>query len=197
MRVIVFQRGGAGKHIIEGLKKHSDLDVRSFSVPEDVPEIIDSPEDFIDADFSADLIFDHTHHRDLNEYLVGIAKKKGVPIIVPGAKIKGALSPRICCALVHKDEIPGFEKFGYPEFEIELEGERIKDIKVKRGAPCGATWTAADKVKGLKLEDAIPKIGLEVQLLCKAATGYDVAKSKKSPLHLAGDVHKKALKKAT
>jgi hypothetical protein len=196
MRVIVFQRGGSGKHIIEGLKKHSDIEVSEFTVREDLPGIIDSPQDFIDAGFTADLIFDHIYHRDLSEYLVEIAKKKGVPIIVPGAKIKGALNPRICCALVHKDKIPGFEKFGYPEFEIEVSDGKIKDIKVTRGAPCGATWDAARKINGVKLEDAIPKIGLEVQLLCRAPTGYDVAKSKKSPLHLAGDVHKKALKKA-
>jgi hypothetical protein len=151
----------------------------------------------LDTDFEADLIFDHLHHRDLSEYLVGIAKKKGVPIIVPGEKIKGAINPRICCALVVRDEIEGFEKFGYPEFEVKVEDDKIADIKVVRGAPCGATWSAAKKVKGMELEDAIPKIGLEVQFLCKAASGYDVAKSKKAPLHLAGDVHAKALGKAT
>jgi hypothetical protein len=197
MRVIVFQRGGLGKHIIEGLKKHSDMDVLSFTVREDLPQIIDKPEEFLDTDFTADLIFDHLYHRDLSEHLVKIAKKKGIPIIVPGAKIEGAITPRICCALVTRDEIPGFEKFGYPEFEVEVEEGRIKDIKVVKGAPCGATWDAAEKVVGMKVDDAIPKIALEVQFLCKASAEHDVTKSKKAPLHLAGDVHAKAVARAT
>lgn len=195
MRIIVFQRGDEGKRVIEGIRKHSDIDVTSFTVDKDLPQIIDNPQDFLDHDFDADLIFDHLHHRDLSEYLVKIAKKKSIPIIVPGANIKGAINPRICCSLALRDKIPGFEKFGYPEFEVKVEEGTIKDIKVISGAPCGATWTAAEKVKGMKVEDAIPRIGLEVQYLCKAPAGYDVAKLKKAPLHLAGDVHKKALEK--
>ena len=196
MHVIVFQRGDLGKHITFGLKKYGDFEVSEFTVQDDLPEIIDGPEEFLDRDFEADLIFDHLHHTDLSEYLVGIAKKKGIPIISPGSKIEGAFSPRICCALAVGDKIPGFEKFGYPEFELEVEDGIIKDIKVKKGAPCGATWDAAEKVKGIKIEDAASKIALELQYLCKAAGGYDVAKSKKAPLHLAGDVHKKAFEKA-
>lgn len=197
MRVIVFQRREGGKHIIEGIGTHSDIDVTSFTVDEKLPQIIDDPQAFLGNDFEADLIFDHLHHQDLSEYLVGIAKKKGIPIIVPGAKIKGAINPRICCSLVLRDEIEGFEKFGYPEFEVKEENGKITDIKVVKGAPCGVTWAAAEKVKGMRVKDAIPRIALEVQYLCKASAGYDVAKSKKAPLHLAGEVHAKGLEKAT
>lgn len=196
MRVIVFQIGEEGKHIIKGLREHSNMDVASFTVDEDLPQIIENPQDFLDHNFEADLIFDHTHHRDLSEHLVRIAKKKGIPIIVPGTNIKGAITPRICCSLSLGDKLQGFKKFGYPEFEVGVEDGTITDIKVVRGAPCGATWTAAEKVKGMTVEDAISRIALEVQFLCKARAGYDVAKSKKAPLHLAGEVHKKALKKA-
>lgn len=196
MKVIVFQRKGYANHIIEGLKKHSNIEVESFTVDDNLPEIIDDPQDFIDADFEADLIFDHLHQRDLTEYLVKIAKKKDVPIIVPGTNVKGALNPRICCSLILSDKIKGFEKFGYPVFEVCEKDGRIEDIKVIKGAPCGATWTAAEKVKGMKTEDALSRIALEVQFLCQASVGFDVGKSKKAPLHLAGEVHTKALKSA-
>jgi len=196
MRIIVFQRGELGKHIIEGLKKHSEMDIDSFTVSEELPALIDNPEEFIDSNFEADLIFDHLHHRDLSEYLVDVAKNKGVPIIIPGAKIKGAINPAICCALVTGDKILGFEKFGYPEFKLEVKDGKITNVEVLRGAPCGATWDAAEKLKGIDIADAPKKIALETQFLCKAATGYDVAKSKKAPVHLAGDVHKKAMKQA-
>lgn len=196
MRVIIFQRGDRGKHIIEGMKEHSDIDVTSFTVDENLPQIVDNPQDFLDHDFEADLIFDHLHHRDLSEYLVKIAKKKGIPIIVPGANIKGAITPKICCSLILGDKLQAFKKFGYPELKVTVEDGTIKDIKVVRGAPCGATWAAAEKVRGMTVEDAISRIALEVQFLCKAPAGYDIAKSKKAALHLAGEVHKKALEKA-
>jgi len=65
-----------------------------------------------------------------------------------------------------------------------------------RGAPCGATWKAASRVKDLPPEQAITKIGLEVQYFCTAdPAGWDPIYAK-SPVHFAGHVHSAALKKA-
>ena len=65
-----------------------------------------------------------------------------------------------------------------------------------RGAPCGATWKAASRVRDLTLEQAITKIGLEVQYFCTAdPAGWDPIYAK-SPVHFAGHVHSAALKKA-
>jgi hypothetical protein len=67
---------------------------------------------------------------------------------------------------------------------------------VLRGAPCGATWEAARRVKDLPAEEAAVRIGLEVQYFCKAdPSGWDPIFGK-SPVHFAGDVHSAALKKA-
>ena len=43
----------------------------------------------------------------------------------------------------------------------------IKDIRVLKGAPCGATWHAAEEMKGLPIEDALTRFGLEVQFVCQ------------------------------
>jgi hypothetical protein len=65
-----------------------------------------------------------------------------------------------------------------------------------RGAPCGATWEAATRIAHLPPEEAIVRIGLEVQYFCAAdPAGWDPIHGK-SPVHFAGNVHAAALKKA-
>ena len=72
----------------------------------------------------------------------------------------------------------------------------MTNIKTVRGAPCGATWEAAEKVIGMPVEDAIIRIGLETQYFCSAdPAGWDPIWGK-SPVHFAGDVHSAALKRA-
>ncbi len=72
----------------------------------------------------------------------------------------------------------------------------VEDIRVLRGAPCGATWTAAEKVKGMPIEDALIRIGLETQFECVAdPAGWDPIYGK-SPVHFAGYIHQAALRRA-
>jgi hypothetical protein len=191
MKVAVFQRGKRAQHIIEGLKKFGDLEVEVFSVTENLPQIIEEPENYIQRNIDADLIVDHLHHGDLTDFLVEVANEKDIPIVVPYKRVKGALTPPTCCSL----NLKGF-KFGYPKFKVEIEGDTISDIEVLKGAPCGATWLAAEKIKGLKIDEAVTRIALEVQYICKGSGGYNIL-GKKAPLHVAGHVHQKALKKAT
>ena len=65
-----------------------------------------------------------------------------------------------------------------------------------RGAPCAATWDAARKVIGLPVEEAITRIGLEAQLLCRANPANWDPIHGKSPVHFAGHVHALALQRA-
>ena len=65
-----------------------------------------------------------------------------------------------------------------------------------RGAPCGATWDAADRVRGMTVQDGIVRMGLEVQFFCTAdPAGWDPIYGK-SPVHLAGRLHSSALARA-
>ncbi len=65
-----------------------------------------------------------------------------------------------------------------------------------RGAPCGATWRAAQKMIGLETTEAIVRMGLEPQFYCSAdPAGWDPLYGK-SPVHFAGNVHSAALEKA-
>lgn len=72
----------------------------------------------------------------------------------------------------------------------------IERIEVLRGAPCGATWEAAKRMKGLNVKDAMIHIGLQTQFFCTAdPAGWDPMYGK-SPVHFAGEIHKAAFKKA-
>ncbi len=85
--------------------------------------------------------------------------------------------------------------FGAPEFAVEIAGETLVSARVMRGAPCGATWDAANRVVGLPLEEAVLRVGLETQFFCSAnPAGWDPIYGK-SPVHFAGEVHMGALKR--
>lgn len=71
----------------------------------------------------------------------------------------------------------------------------IEEIKVIRGAPCGATWNAAKKIKHLKIKEALTRFGLEVQFFCTADPSSWDPLWGKSPVHVAADIHSAALKK--
>ena len=72
----------------------------------------------------------------------------------------------------------------------------VRSIKVLRGAPCGATWEAANRILGLPVDEAAVRIGLETQFFCPAdPSNWDPIYGK-SPVHFAGDVHQAALKRA-
>jgi len=69
-------------------------------------------------------------------------------------------------------------------------------VRVIRGAPCGATWEAAERMVGLKIEDGPRRIGLDTQFYCFAdPAGWDPIHGK-SPVHFAGNVHDRALARA-
>jgi thymidylate synthase len=86
--------------------------------------------------------------------------------------------------------------FGAPELSVQVCDGKISSIKVLRGAPCGATWEAAQRVLGMNPADAAVRIGLETQFFCYAdPAGWDPMYGK-SPVHFAGEVLEAALKRA-
>ena len=73
---------------------------------------------------------------------------------------------------------------------------KIASIRVIRGAPCGATWEAAERMVGLPVIDGPRRIGLDTQFFCIAdPAGWDPIHGR-SPVHFAGKVHDKALARA-
>ncbi len=79
---------------------------------------------------------------------------------------------------------------------MDINDGRISRIDVVRGASCGATWDAAPRMVGMAPDEAIIRMGLEVQFFCTAdPSGWDPIYGK-SPVHLAGKLHSSALGKS-
>ena len=79
---------------------------------------------------------------------------------------------------------------------MKKEKGKISRLEVLRGAPCGATWDAAQGVTGLSVEEALRNIGLQVQFFCSADPASWDPLFGKSPVHFAGEIHRTALKRA-
>jgi len=86
--------------------------------------------------------------------------------------------------------------FGTPAFAVNVIDGRLAAMRVLRGAPCGATWAAAERMIGVPAADAPTRLGLEVQFFCSAdPAGWDPLFGR-SPVHFAGKLHRAALAKA-
>jgi len=77
---------------------------------------------------------------------------------------------------------------------VVIEKDVIAEIKVLKGAPCGATWNAAKKIKNMPINDALTRFGLEVQFFCTANPAAWDPLWGKSPVHVAADIHSAVLK---
>jgi hypothetical protein len=87
-------------------------------------------------------------------------------------------------------------RFGTPRFSVTARAGRLVAIDVLRGAPCGATWSAAARMIGRPVDNAATRIGLEVQFFCSAdPAGWDPLFGR-SPVHFAGKVHRAAMEAA-
>jgi len=51
-------------------------------------------------------------------------------------------------------------RFGRPRLRITLDDKRIAEVFVDRGAPCGSSQYAAERLRGIKIDDAVPQGGL-------------------------------------
>ena len=200
-KIIVFQQNGSGETKINGLRRYGkDLfELEVINIDKILPSVLDDTRAYLPRDISCDLVLDFLRHNDLSTDLAALCAQKDIPIIASGKKIVGekTITPPTCCGLPRLAGLGNYgEYFGAPEFEVEIEEGRIAAVKVVRGAPCGASWEVAKRLIGHPVEDAARKVGLETQFYCSAnPAGWDPIYGK-SPVHFAGKIHSKQLKKA-
>lgn len=200
-RITVFQQNGSGETKISGLRKYGkDLfDLEVININEILPPVLDDTSAYLPDQISCDLVLDFLRHSDLSTDLADRCLKLDIPVIASGKKIVGkkAITPPTCCGLPRLEGLGNYGKnFGAPEFEVEIEEGKISAVKVLRGAPCGASWEAAQRLIGHPADDAARKIGLETQFYCYADPGGWDPIYGKSPVHFAGKIHSKELQKA-
>lgn len=198
-KIVVFQQNGSGRTKIEGINRFGKnrFSVETYDIDEPLPPVIDDASSYLPKTIDADIVLDYLTHRDLSEDLSLLCEKLNIPVIASGRKITAGkvLCPRTCCTLPRYKELGDYGRdFGAPEIEVELNNDIITEIKVLRGAPCGATWNAAKKIKNMPVKDALTRFGLEVQFFCSAnPAGWDPLWGK-SPVHVAADIHSAVLK---
>jgi thymidylate synthase len=197
-KLLVFQQNGRGESKTRGILAYGEglFDLRVVSVDCPVPAILDDSSEYLPSDFQADLVLDYLKHPDLSHDLAVMCKNRTIPLVASGKKtrVDGTFTPMVCCALPRHGLLGQYgSRFGAPEFDIEIEGERIQTITVLRGAPCGASWEAAARMAGAPIKGAAERMGLEVQFFCTAdPSGWDPLYGR-SPVHLAAEFHRAAL----
>ncbi|MFZ5564930.1 MAG: DUF166 family (seleno)protein DfsP [Thermodesulfobacteriota bacterium] len=200
-RLLVFQQRGRAETKIAGIQEYGleQFHVDVVPIRDRLPAVIEDSKEFLPETLDTDLVLDYLVHPDLSCDLADMCRRHKIPIVASGKKYKNKWvhTPPICCALPRQADVGAYgDRFGYPEFVVTLSGNRIKDVRVVRGAPCGASWKAAEKMRGLDIEDALVRIGLETQFFCSAdPAGWDPLWGK-SPVHLAADIHAHAFLQA-
>ena len=199
--VWVFQQDNSALGKIQGIRRysHDDIKLKIITIERALPLVIDDPVRHLPPEILADLVLDYLRHPDLSHALARICRRKGIPMIASGKKgpLEGALTPVTCCALAEQEGLGAYgRRFGLPQYGVVIDQERIVDVQTLRGAPCGATWQAAQRIAGLTVEAAKTRIGLECQYACVADPGSWDPISGRSPVHIAGELHKAALTRA-
>ncbi len=199
--LLVFQQNGSGENKIRGIrmigKDRFSVTIISIDVP--LPPVIDTADELLPLNIKADLVLDYLKHPDLSCDLATLCKSRKITEIATRKKIRNnwTHTPPICCALSRHEDLGEYGcLFGAPEFEVVVSHGKLSEIKVLRGAPCGATWVAAEAIKGLDIETAMQRLGLETQYNCTANPADWDPIYGKSPVHLAAHIHRAALGKA-
>ena len=139
-------------------------------------EEVDIPDEAIKKLQAADLIISYILHPDLVLEMVDQLHEKVGWIIIGawrGEGFKKSLEeyenvncPENMCDLEENGD-PFFDefvsKFGKPIVQIELDGNRVSDVRVVRSAPCGSTFFVAQEMVGEEVNNLPIKAGLKVQ----------------------------------
>jgi hypothetical protein len=197
----VYQQNQSAIGKIQAIERFakSAIDLKIISIDDALPPIIDDASFYLPPPQGADLVLDHLQHPDLSHALAQLCRQAGIPVIASGKKppLEDALTPRTCCALIRQKGLGEYGRlFGRPEYRILVEEGRISAVETLRGAPCAATWDAAQRIVGLDIEAAKTRIGLETQFFCVADPSAWDPITGKSPVHVAAELHKAALLRA-
>ncbi|MFH2091179.1 MAG: DUF166 family (seleno)protein DfsP [Pseudomonadota bacterium] len=198
-KIIVFQQNGSGQIKIDGMNKFGEnrFNIQTFDIDGPLPELIDDTSHYLPKTIEADLVLDYLKHRDLSDDLSILCEKSGIPMVASGKKITAgkAICPHVCCTLGKHRHLGDYgDLFGTPQLKVFTKQDVITQIKVIKGAPCGATWYAADKIKNMPIELARTRFGLEVQFFCSADPAAWDPLWGKSSVHVAADIHSAVLK---
>ncbi|KZX15157.1 hypothetical protein MBCUT_16970 [Methanobrevibacter cuticularis] len=136
-------------------------------------------------------------HAKVSWIIIGIWRGKGLKNQL--LKYGNVSVPDTMCELENNNNPVYNEfssKFGKPEIKINCQGERIADIEVLRGSPCGATKFIADELIGKDVKDSPIDAGLKVQHYPCKGHKLRLFSDEESHKQVASQLHHDAVKKA-
>jgi len=151
------------------------------------------------SDMSLELI--EQIHNKVSWIIVGLWKGEGFKNQL--LKYKNVSVPDAMCELEDNEKNPAFsefvKKYGKPEIKINCQGEKIVEIDVIRGSPCGATDFLAKDILGKKTnnpENMAKEAGLRIQHYPCKGHKLRLFSQEESHKQIASKVHHDAVKKA-
>lgn len=85
-RILVVQQGDSGRPKIEGIRRHGgdNFVLSTWSVPRELPRVLDETEDYLPRELDADLVLDFVGHPDVSQDLIAMCRERGIPVVAPG-----------------------------------------------------------------------------------------------------------------
>lgn len=227
MRILILTQGWYGERIAQHILKNKpeDWEVEVIKMTTSIPPVIDEPEDYIPGDIgdcqllivlsespgTSSLIPDLAKASGAHSIIAPIDNSKWLPIGLKNSILESlsednirAAFPKTFCTLDANtgdrliDEFA--MRFGKPYIDVSLEGDKIMEVKVIRGSPCGCTHFVAQKLSGLGIDEAELRAGLLFHNYPCLASMENDQEYGDSLLHVSGyamkDVVKKALNRA-
>ncbi len=174
---------------------------------------IEIAKEIIDNLAKFDLIITYIKQADMTLEIIDQLHNK-VPWIIVGIwrgegfknqllKYKNVSVPDAMCELEGNTSNQVFnqftEKFGKPNIKINCQGERIAEIDVIRGSPCGATKFMAEDMLGNEVNDiesSATQAGLRIQHYPCKGHKLRLFSDEESHKQVASKLHHDAVKKA-
>jgi hypothetical protein len=224
MKILALVQGNYGKRMVEAWQGHGPAgwEIETLEITSSLPPVMEDAAQFLPPDIpKADLVISLGENAGVAELLPDIVKASGARAVIAAVDNRAWLPPGLAkqlerdfqqmgvdfvfpvtfCALREADAqdplIKEFARlFGKPEIEIDVENERVKEVRVIRGAPCGSTYFVAEALKGTRVADAEGKSGiLHHNYPCLATMNVDW-QFHDTLMHRAGSFTKQAVNRA-
>lgn len=224
MRVLGVIQGHFGERKVEAWRKYGPKgwEVLELRVKGPLPSMIEDPREYVPSDIpKADLVVSLGEEPGVAEILPEVVKASGARAVIVSVDNRAWVPPGLgkqlertfarlgvasvfpvpFCALKESDSddplIKEFARFfGFPEVELEVEGERIIGGRTVRSAPCGSTYFVVENLKGERIQDAEERAGiLHHNYPCLATMNIDW-QFQDTLMHRAGYFVKQAVKDA-
>jgi len=166
LRILVLgsKYGRRAARTIDARSEHEAEFLEVNEPPENVILDEESAERLLPAEIAGfDLVVCYLRHPDLQ---LALAERTDVPIyyaLLPEPALRRQIRDRhdavafadpTPCSMLPETGVDAIdrllERFGRPEVRVKVSSGVIESVEVVRGAPCGATWAAADRVEGME-----------------------------------------------